>query len=77
MVVPSFAPHPVPVNATAAAPGLRQASDGLSKTPNPVDAVNLSREAVDASQHHIAYSLDIKAQKIQDEIASLAVSLIG
>ena len=77
MVVPSLAPHAVPVNATAPAAGLRQASDGLAKTPNPVDAVNLSREAVTASQHHVAYSLDIKAQKIKDEIASLAISIIG
>jgi hypothetical protein len=77
MVVPAFAPHTVPENATAPAAGLRQASDGLSKTPNPVDAVNLSREAVTASQHHIAYSLDIKEQKIRDEIASLAISIIG
>jgi hypothetical protein len=77
MVVPVPSPHPVPENATAPASGLRQASDGLSKTPNPVDAVNLSREAVDASQHHIAYSLDIKAEKIKDEISSLAIDVIG
>jgi len=77
MVVPSFAPHAVPLNATAPAAGLRQAFDGLSKTPDPVDAVNLSREAVDASQHHIAYSLDIKARKVKDEISSLASGIPG
>jgi hypothetical protein len=77
MVVSAPAPHAVPENATAPAPGLREAFDGLSKTPDPVDAVNLSREAVDASQHHIAYSLDIKAEKIKDEIASLAIRIIG
>jgi hypothetical protein len=77
MVVSAPTPHRVPENATAPAAGLRQASDGLSKTPNPVDAVNLSREAVDASQHHIAYSLDIKAEKIKDQITSLATEIIG
>jgi len=77
MVVPAFAPHAVPTNATAPAAGLRDACAGLAKTPNPVDSVNLSREAVTASQHHIAYSLDIKEQKIKDEIASLAISIIG
>ena len=59
------------------AKGFRQVVDELSKTPNPVDAVNLSREAAEASQQHIAYSLDIKAAKIRDEIASLAINIIG
>jgi hypothetical protein len=57
--------------------GLRQACDELSKTPDPVDAVNLSKEAVEASQHHIAYSLQIKTEKVQNEIASLAINIIG
>ena len=57
--------------------GLRQIFDQLAKTPNPVDAVSLSDEAVTASQHHIAFSLDIKAQNIREEIASLAINIIG
>ncbi len=57
--------------------GFRQIGDQLAKTPNPVDAVNLSDEAMTASQHHIAYSLDVKSEKIRDEIASLAINIIG
>ena len=57
--------------------GLRKVSDELSKTPNPVDAVNLSKEAVEASEHHIAYSLAIKTEKIESEIAGLSINLAG
>jgi hypothetical protein len=57
--------------------GPRKQGDELSRTPNPVDAVNLSESAVEASQHHIAYSLEIKTEKIRDEIADVAMNLFG
>ncbi len=57
--------------------GIRKACDELSKTPNPVDSVSLSQAALTQSQQHIAYSLDIKTQKIRDEIAKLAIDIIG
>jgi hypothetical protein len=60
-----------------ASSGYEKAMDKLSSTPNPVDAVNLSQEAATMSQQHIAYSLDIKARKVVDEIASLAINIIG
>ena len=69
---------------SVAASGLHQASSGLEKvmdklssTPNPVDAVSLSPEAATMSTQHIAYSLDIKAMKVADQIASLAVYISG
>jgi hypothetical protein len=57
--------------------GLRKQTDRLSQTPNPVDAVNLSESAVETSEHHIAYSLEIKTEKIRDEIANVATNLFG
>jgi hypothetical protein len=59
------------------ATGLRKAFDQLASTPNPVDAVSLSAEAIEASQHHIAYSLGMKTAKIEDEIASLSIDISG
>jgi hypothetical protein len=59
------------------ASGVRKAMDDLSRTPNPVDAVNLSSDAVVQSQKHIEYSLGVKTEKIQNEIASLTYDFRG
>jgi hypothetical protein len=66
-----------PVGLPQASSGVEKAMDKLSSTPNPVDAVNLSLTAATMSQQHIAYSLDIKAMKVADEMASLAINIIG
>jgi hypothetical protein len=49
--------------------------DQLSRAPDPVDAVHLSSTALKMSEHDVAYSLGVKARKINDEIASLSVDL--
>ena len=49
----------------------------LAKTPDPVDAVRLSVDSVTQSEHHIAYSLNIKTQKVETEIQDLAISFLG
>ena len=57
--------------------GLRHQTDELSRTPNPVDSVHLSPQAAEASQQHIAYSLEIKTEKIREEIAHVATNVYG
>lgn len=60
-----------------ASTGVQKAMNQLSSTPNPVDSVHLSSDALAASEQHMQYSLSIKAEKVQNEIASIASSLTG
>ena len=49
----------------------------LSRSVNPVDAVHLSLAAATLSHQQIGWSLEIKSIKIADQIASLAIDIIG
>ncbi len=71
MVVPSVAANSVRQDVD----GVQKAMDQLSRAPDPVDAVHLSSTALKMSEHDVAYSLGVKARKINDEIASLSVDL--
>ena len=57
--------------------GVEKAMGQLSRSVNPVDAVHLSLAAATLSHQQIGWSLEIKSIKIADQIASLAIDIIG